>query len=115
MAIHPYVRQSLNGRRSYEHIEVAARALGKPLPSKAIVHHVNDNTRDNRPSNLVILQDTTEHDALHYRRKVLRAGGDPWTQHLCAKCGGLKAPPAFYKQNGRRLGRRSICIACWHA
>lgn len=108
----PYTR--LKAHR-YEHRAVVERVVGKPLPPRAVIHHVNDNERDNRPANLVVLQNTTEHTALHYRRRVLRAGGDPWTHHLCVQCGVPQVPAAFYRQEGRPLGHRSICIACCRA
>lgn len=79
----PY-RQSSEGR--YEHRRIAARALGKPLPTGAHVHHVNEDTLDNRPSNLVICQDAAYHRLLHVRARVLAAGGDPNVQRFCGQC-----------------------------
>jgi recombinational DNA repair protein (RecF pathway) len=109
----PYVRRQQRGRIFYGHVDVAVRALGRSLPHNAVVHHVNGNARDNRNTNLVVLQNSSEHTALHYRQRVLRAGGDPFNQHLCVKCGAVKAPEAFYPQKGRPIGRKSICIECW--
>jgi hypothetical protein len=48
-----------------EHVHVAERALGKRLPKRAIVHHVNEIKHDNRPANLVICEDHLYHKLLH--------------------------------------------------
>lgn len=64
-----YLQVSINGRRTYEHIVVAERALGRRLPKGAIVHHVNLDTHDNRPSNLVICPSEAYHRLLHKRMR----------------------------------------------
>jgi hypothetical protein len=61
-----------NGRRVYEHIFLAECALGKPLPAKAIVHHMNNIPDDNfTPLNLVICPDQAYHMLLHKRARDL--------------------------------------------
>lgn len=64
-----YIQVSIKSRRTYEHIVVAERALGKPLPNGAVVHHVNLDTHDNRPCNLVICPDEAYHRLLHKRMR----------------------------------------------
>jgi hypothetical protein len=64
---HGYVRTS---------VLMAEAALGKPLPKKAIVHHVNGDTMDNRGCNLLICQDIAYHRLLHTRINALRISGD---------------------------------------
>jgi hypothetical protein len=55
-----------------EHILIAEKALGKPLPQGAVVHHVNE-TKNSGP--LVICQDDAYHHLLHQRIRALRACG----------------------------------------
>lgn len=69
----PYIRR----RHRYEHVEVAERALGKPLPKGAIVHHVNGVKTDNCPENLVVCQDQAYHKLLHQRMRARDACGNP--------------------------------------
>src|SRR5215204_853444 len=57
----------INGERLYEHTHIAEKALGKPLPKGAIVHHFNGKPWDNRPSNLVVCPSQGYHLLLHRR------------------------------------------------
>jgi hypothetical protein len=69
-----------------EHILVAERALGKPLPPGAQVHHVDKDRTNNAPSNLVICEDAAYHQLLHNRMRAMDATGDPNTVR-CGDCG----------------------------
>ena len=80
---HPHA--SINGY-VLEHILVAEKALGKFLPEGAIVHHVNGDVSDNRPCNLVVLQNKGEHQKLHKRLRALRTCGDS-KKRVCIYCG----------------------------
>lgn len=75
----------------YEHVVVAERALGRPLPAGAEVHHINENTADNRPANLVICPDHAYHALLHRRMRALAACGHvDWLR--CQHCHEWGAP-----------------------
>ena len=70
----------------YRHILVAEKALGRLLPKGAQVHHVDGNPRNNSNRNLVICQDMAYHKLLHYRTRVVKAGGNPNTDKFCGDC-----------------------------
>jgi hypothetical protein len=75
----------LDGGRVREHVLVAERVLGRPLPNGAEVHHVNGNGRDNRTSNLVICESKSYHRLLHVRMASYLACGDP-NKRKCIYC-----------------------------
>lgn len=86
-----YIRSKCPGHpranRAYvlEHILVAEHALGRHLPHNTEVHHVDEDTSNNNPSNLVICQDRTYHQLLHRRKRALEACGDP-SVRFCVIC-----------------------------
>ena len=63
-----------NGRRL--HIVLAEKALGKKLPPKSRVHHVDLDFRNYENSNLVICQDDAYHRLLHIRTDALTSCGN---------------------------------------
>lgn len=80
-----------DGRRTYEHIAVAERALGKRLPEGCEVHHVNENRIDKRGANLVICPSTAYHRLLHQRMAARDACGNAdWRK--CQHCQQYDAP-----------------------
>ena len=96
-----YIRISRNGKLKYEHIEVAERALGRPLPKRAKVHHVDKNQQNNVGTNLVICPDQSYHALLHQRMNAMAAGA-PLHYKPCRFCGGYDDPKNM-KLSGRSL------------
>ena len=66
-----------------EHLVIVEKALGKPLPVGAVVHHVDENPGNNDNANLVICQDQDYHLLLHRRLNALRETGDPQQRKCC--------------------------------
>lgn len=81
-----YIQVSKNGNFQYEHITVAERALGRPLPDGAIVHHVDEVRTHNANANLVICPNQGYHALLHQRMNA-RAAGAPLHYKPCRFCG----------------------------
>lgn len=80
-----YLFQTIRGETVYEHVVVAERALGKPLPAGAELHHVNGDEADNRNENLVICPNHQYHMLLHQRQRALdECGNAHWRR--CRIC-----------------------------
>lgn len=74
-----------DGSHKLEHIVVAERTLGKPLPKGAHVHHVNGDAGDNRPENLVVCENSAYHNMLHRRQRAYDATGNA-NAYPCVFC-----------------------------
>lgn len=71
-----YWHTKIDGTRKQDHVWVAERALGKPLPKGAVVHHVDENPLNNSPSNLVVCPSIKYHALLHKRMRAFAACGN---------------------------------------
>ena len=58
------------------HKAIVEKAIGKRLPSKAQIHHVDGDGLNNRNDNLVVCPDSAYHMLLHRRQKALDECGD---------------------------------------
>jgi len=70
-----------------EHFLVAEKALGKYLPAKAIIHHIDGNPSNNKNNNIVICENRKYHNLLHVRKRAIDACGNPkWRKcYICKK------------------------------
>jgi len=81
-----YHRRHENGVEKPEHVRIVERAIGKPLPVGAVVHHADRNRSNNTPSNLVVCPSSAYHNLLHKRLRAMEATGDP-NSLKCCRCG----------------------------
>ncbi len=103
---------SNRGKRTFEHVLIAERILGRPLPDNVQVHHHNQNPADNRNENLVICENDAYHKLLHVRMRIFKAGGDPSIHKICGKCKELQLRTYFgvKRQTGDKLN--VMCRRC---
>lgn len=105
--------RTLGNSQKREHVTVAEKALGRPLPPGAQVHHVNEIKNDNRGCNLVICPNAAYHRLLHQRTQAYDACGHAdWLK--CCYCGKYDDPNNLvmypsYMPGGSTRGRHREC------
>lgn len=101
--------QAEDGKYRQEHILNAEKAIGKKLPKKAIVHHIDGNKLNSSNNNLVICPDDAYHQNLHRRTRAYEASGHAnWLK--CPYCKQYDSPDNLYiRKNGK--GQHRACAA----
>ncbi len=98
MPTHP--RSSSSGY-VLEHIVIAEKAFGGPLPPKAVVHH-------HTPEQLVVCQDNAYHLFIHQRQRAYETCGHAnWLK--CSYCGEYDNPESLYVRPGGSQGWHRSC------
>lgn len=79
----------IGGKSKLRHIVIAERALGRPLPKGAQVHHADEDRSNDSNDNLVICPNYAYHKLLHTRADALRECGNAnWIRcWICKKHG----------------------------
>jgi len=90
-----YVVVTKDYRGQMEHVLVAERALGKPLPPEARVHHVDEDRSNNAPHNLVVCPSEAYHQLLHQRMRAYAASGH-YDWRICSYCQRYDAPANLF-------------------
>jgi hypothetical protein len=76
LTIYGYISHGSNKVKKLEHNLIVEKVLGKKLPPKAEVHHINGIRSDNRNCNLVVCPSRAYHFMLHVREKALNECGN---------------------------------------
>lgn len=111
MVLRPRFRRG-GGKYVGEHILIAEKALGHPLPDAAEVHHFDNDHAHNENSNLIICEDHRYHELLHHRQRIADLGGDPNTEKQCTCCKRIVGLTECAPDKARIDGRNNKCKAC---
>lgn len=78
-----------------EHVLIAEKALGEPLPEGAIVHHNDHNKGETDKHDVTVCQDRAEHNLMHLQARALEAcGHEDW--RMCRYCKQWDDPKNLY-------------------
>jgi len=69
----PYYGMADHRKYVLKHRLVMAKHLGRPLESKEVVHHIDENPSNNDIDNLMLFPNSGEHLAYHHAQKKLKA------------------------------------------
>jgi len=97
-----YLMYEVGGRSVLRHRLIAERALGKPLPKGAEIHHVDGDRGNDDTSNLVICPSRAYHQLLHRRQRALDACGHAdWRMCQLCKQWGPESELRIYKSGNK--------------
>lgn len=96
----------------FEHILVVERVLGRTLPLRNVVHHVDGDRARNTNDNLVACEDQAYHLLLHRRARALELSGDA-SNVQCWYCKGWDRPESFDGSNRKGQYHHKRCAAEW--
>ena len=106
-----YIAVVRDGKKCMQHRVVAEAAIGRPLPKKSIVHHVDGNRRNNDPTNLAVCPDQAYHKLIHLRQDALSACGNP-DHRRCSFCRQYDSQDRMLKVGDNRSGHKHYHRAC---
>ena len=108
-----YRATMIDGVLMRDHIRIAEKALGKPLPPMAVVHHVNEDRADNRNENLVICPNQEYHHLIHKRMRAMNACGNAdWLK--CSYCKQYDAPENLWVGGKGQGNHHRECVNAYH-
>jgi len=79
---------------------IAEKALGKLLPEKAVIHHLDEMRGNDENNNLIICENERYHNLLHLRKRAYENCGHPnWRK--CTHCKKYDDPKNLHISPGR--------------
>jgi len=97
-----------------QHILIAERALGKPLPKDAVGHHINGKKAENDNTNLVLCENNNYHKLLHKRERAKKACGHANYEKCCYchKYDDPKSMSIFYRKQNKFIHKSCNTERC---
>lgn len=109
-----YVRHNIDGKLIREHQLIVEKALGKPLPKGAQIHHVDGNKKNNGPWNLVLCPSDAYHKLLHARQRAIDACGNA-SYRKCLFCKEWCDPETMQYNPASKSHHHLACRQAYYA
>ena len=90
-----------------EHVYVASRVLGRALKKGEVVHHIDNNPKNNKPENLLVCTQSY-HMLIHARQDALDACGHAHYMK-CPYCKEYDDPANMYVRKNSYQARHHAC------
>lgn len=104
---HGHPNAKANGQ-IYEHTWVMSELLGRPLTALEVVHHVDENRGNNKPSNLLLFATQAEHLMHHAKERAFKACGNSEFMK-CSFCGNYDNPSNMLIRKDKYTAHHSAC------
>lgn len=87
-------------RRTYVHVLMVEKAIGKRLPIGAVIHHWDEDGRNNTPENLLVCPDQAYHKLIHMRMTAYDSCGHAdWVKcWMCQQWGPKESMSSFARK-----------------
>lgn len=117
MAAERYIRVTAHGHPNarangsiLEHVLVMSEILGRALTEEEVVHHKDNNSKNNLPGNLQLFATNAEHTTFHARERAELACGNA-SFMKCVYCGEYDDPAKMYVRKRSRQAWHRECAA----
>lgn len=114
MGEYPYIQKKFSGKRHDEHRIIMEKHIGRKLDRFELVHHINEDKKDNRIENLQVMS-PKEHSSYHNQKYPLtwkcevcgivftpKPSKRGWKQKTCSRRCGLVLLSIKNRKPGRR-------------
>jgi len=113
--VYNYHRLRINSNTTIDEQRIVAGVVGAGF--NTVVHHIDGNTRNNKPENLLVMS-RSDHCKLHgfgvnVRGTASFSPSDNGTA-ICRRCGKEKKWEDFKKSSHNKLGRDTWCKECFN-
>lgn len=94
-----------------EHRYIAEQQLGRPLRNQEVVHHLDGDSHNNKPDNLVVFRSGADHSRAHASGIIEKHDDGTCTSPVILR----RAHVRPCKMCGKDcMGNKSMCAACSH-
>ena len=100
---HPRYKNNGKRQRIGEHILIAEKKIGRYLKDNEVVHHIDENKRNNNPNNLMVFKNNSYHTSFHDGAKLIQLNNGTYI---------TERKTITVKTENNKRGVKVICPVC---